>query len=158
MGTLNDRGNKSLSCEGGCHCGAVRFRLALPEVLKVIICNCSICRMTGYQHLTVAHTDFELLRGESDLQEYRFNTGRARHLFCRHCGIKSFYQPRSHPEAWSVNLACVALPRQITVERVAFDGANYEAHIDGLTPAGALSGEHYSLSVMMSGPLPTVFS
>lgn len=120
------------SCEGGCHCGRVRFRIAVPGKVKVIICNCSICRMTGYQHLNVAHANFELLRGESELLEYRFNTGQAQHLFCRHCGIKSFYQPRSHANDWSVNLSCVDLPAGLSIEKIAFDGANFESNINDL--------------------------
>ena len=42
--------------------------------------------------------------GGEGLTSYRFGTGAANHLFCAVCGVKSFYQPRSHPEAWSVNL------------------------------------------------------
>ena len=42
--------------------------------------------------------------GEDRLTSYRFGTGAANHLFCAVCGVKSFYQPRSHPDAWSVNL------------------------------------------------------
>lgn len=132
MDGLKDNSKALLSCEGGCHCGAVRFRVTLPRQLKVICCNCSICRMSGYQHVNVAHQDFSLLRGEAELLEYRFNSGRAQHLFCRHCGIKAFYQPRSHPGDWSVNLACLELPGQVEVERVDFDGADYDANIDGL--------------------------
>ena len=41
------------------------------------------------------------------LTSYRFGTGAADHLFCRNCGVKSFYQPRSHPDAWSVNANCL---------------------------------------------------
>ncbi len=117
-------------CEGGCHCGAVRFRLSLPGRIQVRRCNCSICRMTGYLHLTVAREDFTLLRGADALSEYRFNTGVARHLFCKTCGIKSFYVPRSHPEALSVHLGCVDLPDHIEVQLGTFDGANWEDHID----------------------------
>jgi hypothetical protein len=42
-----------------------------------------------------------------DLTEYRFNAGTARHLLCRHCGVKAFYVPRSHPDGWSVNARCL---------------------------------------------------
>jgi len=41
------------------------------------------------------------------LSEYRFNTGTARHLFCRRCGVKSFYVPRSNPDGYSVNVRCL---------------------------------------------------
>lgn len=116
-------------CEGGCHCGAVRFRITVPERVEVRRCNCSICSLTGYQHLTVGRAHFELLRGEDALSEYRFNTGVARHLFCRHCGIKSFYVPRSHPHAVSVHLASLELPPAVTISWGEFDGANWEAHI-----------------------------
>jgi len=63
--------------------------------------------MTGYLHLIVPRSRFRLLRGAEELTEYRFNTGAARHLFCRHCGIKSFYVPRSNPDGYSVNARCL---------------------------------------------------
>ena len=63
--------------------------------------------MTGFLHLIVPATRFRLLSGADGLVEYRFNTGAARHLFCGHCGIKSFYVPRSHPDGFSVNGRCL---------------------------------------------------
>ena len=92
---------------GGCHCGAVAFEVDAPARLTVSDCNCSICRMSGYQHLIVPRTRFRLLKGADSLTEYRFNTGTARHLFCRHCGVKSFYVPRSNPDGYSVNVRCL---------------------------------------------------
>jgi hypothetical protein len=92
---------------GGCHCGAVAFEVEAPARLTVSDCNCSICRMSGYQHLIVPSARFRLLKGADSLAEYRFNTGVARHLFCRHCGVKSFYVPRSNPDGYSVNVRCL---------------------------------------------------
>lgn len=92
---------------GGCHCRRVLFEVDAPAHLEVLDCNCSICRMTGFLHLIVPSARFRLLSGPDDLTEYRFNTGAARHLFCRHCGIKSFYVPRSHPDGYSVNARCL---------------------------------------------------
>jgi hypothetical protein len=80
--------------------------------------------MTGFIHLMVPHDEFELLSGRDDLASYRFGSGAANHLFCRQCGIKSFYQPRSHPEAWSVNANCLDAPLELALEQ--FDGANWE--------------------------------
>lgn len=117
---------------GGCHCGAVAFEVDAPARLTVQQCNCSICSMTGFLHLIVPASRFRLLRGADMLEAYTFNTGTARHLFCRRCGIKSFYVPRSNPDGYSVNLRCVdrATIEQVSVE--AFDGVNWEDSADSL--------------------------
>lgn len=125
-----------LVCSGGCHCGAVRFRLRLPRRIEVRRCNCSICEMTGYVHLTVGKNDFQLLSGSERMREYRFNTGTARHLFCEVCGVKSYYVPRSHPDAFSVNLNCVELPGGIEVVWGEFDGRNWEANVHTIRHLG----------------------
>jgi len=103
---------------GGCHCGAVAFEVDAPARVTVSECNCSICRMSGYLHLIVPRTRLRLLRGADSLSTYVFNTGTARHLFCRVCGVKSFYVPRSNPDGYSVNLRCLD---QSTLEHVAIE-------------------------------------
>jgi hypothetical protein len=111
---------------GGCHCGAVRFEVDAPARLLVHDCNCSICAMAGFQHLIVPAARFRLLAGAEALTEYTFNTGVARHLFCRKCGIKSFYVPRSNPDGFSVNARCLAADTIETVTVEPFDGRNWE--------------------------------
>jgi hypothetical protein len=103
---------------GGCHCGAVTFEVEAPARITVSECQCSICRMSGFLHLIVPRARFHLLSGADVLSEYRFNTGTARHLFCRRCGVKSFYVPRSNPEGYSVNLRCLdrASITEVTIE------------------------------------------
>lgn len=112
--------------EGGCHCGAVRFTTEVRQAVELLDCNCSICSLTGFLHLIVPHADFDLLRGRESLTSYRFGTGAAEHLFCRTCGVKSFYQPRSHPEAWSVNFHALEAPASLDVTTRSFDGRNWE--------------------------------
>jgi hypothetical protein len=112
--------------EGGCHCRAVRFEAEVPDAVEILDCNCSICARTGFRHLIVPHGDFSLLTGEEALTGYRFGTGAANHLFCSVCGVKSFYQPRSHPEAWSVNLNALDDPAALRIRARAFDGRNWE--------------------------------
>lgn len=121
--------------KGGCHCGRVEFTVEGPDELEVVDCNCSMCRMTAYQHYIVPKSQFALLKGGDDLVSYRFNTGTAEHLFCRVCGIKSFYVPRSHPDGISVNARCLD-PSTVKRIRVAkeFDGANWERSIGELPP------------------------
>jgi hypothetical protein len=116
---------------GGCHCGRVRFEVTAPAVLEVSDCNCSICAKSGYLHLIVPGSRFKLLRGAGDLTTYQFNTGTARHLFCAHCGIKSFYVPRSHPDGFSVNARCLD---EGTVEHLdirSFNGREWERMYPG---------------------------
>lgn len=117
--------NNLKHCEGGCHCGAVRFRVAIPTSVLVHQCNCSICQKSGYLHLIVAAENFELLQGKENLTDYRFNTGTAQHLFCRSCGIKSYYVPRSHPDGFSVNFNCIDQPAWLEVKIETFDGQNW---------------------------------
>ena len=120
--------------KGGCHCGRIRFEVEAPGDIEATVCNCSICRMTGFVHLIVAATDFRLLQGEKDLTTYTFNTGTAKHLFCSHCGIKSFYVPRSHPDGFSVNVNCLDPGTVRSVSETSFDGRNWEQNIAELSP------------------------
>ena len=104
----------------------MRFEVLAPAEIEVADCNCSICRKAGYLHLIVEKARFRLLQGAEALVTYRWNTGAAQHLFCKVCGIKSFYVPRSHPDGYSVNARCLD-PGTVTAMKVrAFDGANWE--------------------------------
>ena len=118
--------------QGSCHCGAVRFEVVVPDPLLAHACNCSVCTASGFVGAIVPASAFTLLEGESALTEYRFNTGVARHLFCKHCGVKSFYVPRSNPDGVSVNVRVLALPDQHEVVVESFDGQNWEAHAAAL--------------------------
>ena len=116
-----------MTYHGSCHCGAVAFEVDAPDPLRVQDCNCSLCRMTGFLHLIVPASRFRLLAGADELSEYTFNTGVAKHRFCKTCGIKVFYVPRSHPDGIDVNVRCLD---PATIESVAvtrFDDANRAA-------------------------------
>ncbi len=115
-----------MKVEGGCHCRAVRFSCKVQQTVDLLQCNCSICSRTGFLHMIVPHADFTLLSGSDAMTSYRFGTGQAEHLFCKICGIKSFYQPRSHPESWSVHFACLDEGHGLKAEVIAFDGRNWE--------------------------------
>ena len=119
---------------GGCHCGKVRFEVDAPAIVDATRCNCSICSKTGFLHLIVPNSEFRLTNGEGDLETYTFGTGTAKHLFCRHCGVKSFYIPRSHPDGVSVNVNCLDDGTVEAVEITDFDGQNWEKNIDKLSP------------------------
>lgn len=117
---------------GGCHCGAVRFAVDPAPPLRVQCCNCSICAMSGFQHLIVPASRFRLLSGAQHLQTYTFNSGIARHLFCQTCGVKSFYVPRSNPDGYSVNARCLDGPLPADTVFEDFDGRDWEANASDL--------------------------
>ncbi len=74
---------------GGCHCGKVRFEVEM-KLENALSCNCSICLKNGALLDFIPETKFNLLSGESDLAEYKFNKHVIRHLFCKTCGIQAF--------------------------------------------------------------------
>lgn len=115
-----------MKVEGGCHCGAVRFAVEVPQRVELLDCNCSICAKTGFLHMIVDETAFTVLCGADGLGEYRFGSRAAAHLFCSKCGIKPFYRPRSHPEGWSVNFRCLDPGHTLAAEVRPFDGRNWE--------------------------------
>ena len=124
----------SVTHTGGCHCGRVRFEVEAPAAIKVTECNCSICAKLAYLHLIVPKSRFRLLQGVDALTTYTFNTGTAEHPFCAHCGVKSFYVPRSHPDGYSVNVRCIDAGTIEDMTVTQFDGANWEESIAGLEP------------------------
>ncbi len=95
--------------------------------------------MTGFIHLIVPGSGFRLTRGADKLTAYEFNTRTARHLFCKICGVKSFYRPRSNPDGWSVNARCLDDFETLPLALTTFDGRDWERH------AGQLA--HLSIEV-----------
>lgn len=114
--------------EGGCHCGRVRFRVT-TDLERVSECTCSICRKKGYLHAIVLPAAFELVSGEGDLTTYTFNTGVAKHRFCKRCGVQSFYVPRSDPGKIDVNVRCLDNVDLRALHVITFDGQHWEESI-----------------------------
>lgn len=115
-----------LTHQGGCHCGAVRWEVDLPPAFEVEDCNCSICAMSGNIHVIVPSKHYRLLSGSDQLTEYTFNTGAAKHQFCKVCGVKSFYIPRSNPDGYAITYRCIDNWLDLDVTICAFDGQNWE--------------------------------
>ena len=113
---------------GSCHCEKIKFKFIADDSVEIWKCNCSICNSYDYQHLFIKHSDFELMTGGQELSSYKFGTKSAEHIFCKICGIKSYYQPRSHPDMYSINLRCVKDP-PIIKKVIEFDGINFEDSI-----------------------------
>ena len=117
---------------GGCQCRRVVFEVDAPRDLVVQDCNCSMCRSSGFWHLIVPASRFRLLIGAESITEYTFNTGVAKHRFCRVCGVKSFYIPRSNPGGVDVNARCLDEGTYGSIKVEPFDGRNWEANAASL--------------------------
>ena len=112
--------------EGGCHCGQVRFR-ARVDLDQLSQCSCTVCTKKGILILSLFTDDFELLRGKDALTVYTFGTGTAQHPFCSHCGMHSFYVPRSQPDKVTVNARCLdGIDAAALVPKRFFDGRHWE--------------------------------
>jgi len=119
--------------QGGCHCGRVRFKVT-ADLDRVTVCNCSICSKKGFLHLIVPPGQFELLSGKDELTTYTFNTGVAKHTFCKHCGIHAFYVPRSDPDKIDVNARCIDDIDLAALSLNYFDGKNWEQEMGQKVP------------------------
>jgi hypothetical protein len=83
--------------EGACHCGGVRVAVNMPEPPTPHLCNCSMCAMKAIVAIDVPIEALTVLAGDDLLANYSFNTGVAKHWFCRNCGIHVFQKLRSDP-------------------------------------------------------------
>ena len=113
---------------GYCHCKKIAFNFFSKIEVTVIKCDCSICSPTRFLHLIIPHKDFFLDRGKDYLKTYSFGTKSAIHYFCKFCGIKSFYQPRSHKHSYSINYYSIYSPPKIE-KVIDFKGSNYSENI-----------------------------
>ena len=111
--------------QGGCHCGRVRFEVDAPSVSK---CSTAIARLPegGFPCTDSTRVQFRPASGADALTTYEFNTGTAKHLFCAHCGVKSFYVPRSHPDGYSVNARCLDDGTVEAMVVTPFEGRHWE--------------------------------
>lgn len=120
--------------KGSCHCGAVRFEADIDFSQPTYRCNCSVCTKTRFWPAVVKPESFRLLSGESELTEYRFNTKQNRHLFCKHCGIRSFGIGNT-PEGnviYGVSVSCLdnAEPHELIAAPITYvDGRNDNWHL-----------------------------
>jgi len=92
--------------QGSCHCGTVRFEID-TEFTEFTKCDCSLCAKKNAVMTKVHESQFRLLSGEVDLGTYQWNTGTAKHHFCKSCGIYTFHRKRVSPDYFGINVYCL---------------------------------------------------
>ena len=119
---------------GSCHCGAVRFRVD-SEITEVTTCDCSICVKRNAVMAKVPEQSLTVLEGERMLTLYEWNTRRAKHYFCRRCGIYVFHRKRAAPGHFGVNVFCLEGFDVAAVPVRATEGANMTIEDPAAHPA-----------------------
>lgn len=95
--------------QGQCLCGAVKYRYA-AELEQSILCFCQHCRLAqgalfGWNS-PIGKSKFQLLQGETDLQEY-FHTENKARVFCRKCGSPIYSYRKDLPNILRLRLGTV---------------------------------------------------
>jgi hypothetical protein len=108
---------------GSCHCGGVKFRLQ-AEIAELTTCDCSLCVKKNAVMTKVPEAALEIVEGAELLSLYEWNTRRAKHFFCKRCGIYVFHRKRAAPDHFGVNVFCLDAfdPASVTLRPT--EGAN----------------------------------
>ncbi len=103
--------------EGGCLCGAVRYRIK-GDPLAQGLCHCRSCRLAtgaaGVAWVVVRTTDFAYIAGRP--REFR-SSSRVRRTFCGNCGTSLTYQHDDSPESIDVTTATLDSPERFPPKR-----------------------------------------
>jgi hypothetical protein len=89
-------------------------------------CNCSVCTKGRFWKAVVLADSFRLKHGAEALSEYQFGRHVIRHLFCKHCDIKTFGRANMKEvggEFYAVNLACLddLMPAELAAAPVQYE-------------------------------------
>ncbi|MBA2237406.1 MAG: GFA family protein [Lysobacter sp.] len=99
--------------QGGCLCGAVRYRLLSPPTDSGY-CHCRICRRAAGAPLllfaTVPKPDMEIVRGTP--KHYRSSPSGER-WFCGDCGTQLYMQVESEPDTTDFTVASLDTPETV---------------------------------------------
>ena len=109
---------------GRCHCGKVKYEATIDLSEPALECNCSHCEIKGLLLIFVPRSDVQMLQGEEDLSEYRFNSKSIAHLFCKHCGVQVFGRGKKKDGTLSsgINVRTIDDIDLSKITRIPYDG------------------------------------
>ena len=93
--------------EGGCLCGAVRYRISGPPSSSVV-CHCASCRRASgaptVAWVSVSRAQFQILAGSPTVFD---SSPGVRRQFCGRCGCALTYETAKSPD--SIDITTVSL-------------------------------------------------
>jgi hypothetical protein len=110
----------TITREGGCLCGAVRFR-AIGEPLRTLVCHCRFCqRMTGSAFFAQASYDIGAVEftGAPMSQHAHRSEGSGRQVyvhFCPHCGTTVSLTFERWPQARGMSRGAFDEPDSLSI-------------------------------------------
>ena len=124
------------SREGGCLCGALRYRLQGP-VRSIVHCHCRMCQKASgaplVTWLTLPKAGFQVSRGE--LRPFE-SSDHGQRGFCPGCGTQITFWTRHHPDDIDVTVASLDEPGKVAPERHIWTGSRISwLHLDPDLPA-----------------------
>lgn len=102
-----------LPAEGGCLCGALRYRVS-EEPTNAAYCHCRMCqRRSGAPMVTTVNIPvdgFSFTQGEPAAYQ---SSPTAHRVFCRDCGTKIYFSQIDDPASRSLNLGTLDDPEAV---------------------------------------------
>jgi hypothetical protein len=83
--------------EGGCLCGAVRYRVDAP-LSRLVACHCSQCRRSSGHFQAGASAPRAAVTVEGEVAWFESTPGKIRRGFCPVCGSSLFWDRMGAPE------------------------------------------------------------
>lgn len=96
---------RTSAAEGGCLCGAVRFRTSGAPI-RAGYCHCRFCQLNSGAPVSAwaefAIGDFAIIKGTPGVFQ---SSDWGERLYCPACGSFLLFRPRPNPQSVSVNIA-----------------------------------------------------
>lgn len=125
-----------MTAQGGCLCGAVRYRVAGP-LRRVVACHCSQCRRSSGHFVAATAAAWADVAVEGPVAWYESSPG-VRRGFCPTCGANLFWAGPNRARV-SILAGSLDLPTGLALAGHIFAAAkgDYYAIADGLPQAAA---------------------